>query len=120
MLSRFALICTGLFCALFQVGCQPREETSFPPKLPPATPIAMHPLAKSAIVSGNTAFGIALLQELAPNLKPDENLFLSPYSVSQAVLLAANGSQGEMQAGLLRVLALDTTHLDTINGDSQS
>ncbi|MBC8134549.1 MAG: serpin family protein [Fibrella sp.] len=80
----------------------------------------MHPLAKSTVVSGNTAFGIALLQELAPDLKPDENLFLSPYSVSQAVLLAANGSQGEMQAGLLRVLALDTTPLDTINGDSQS
>lgn len=119
-IPRFALLCAISLWGTLQVGCPSREQEYRMPELPTPTPIAMHPLSENAVVSGTTAFGIALMRELAPDLKPDENLFLSPYSVSQAMLLAANGATGKMRSGLLQTLALDTTPLATVNDDSQA
>lgn len=80
----------------------------------------MHPLANSPVVSGNTAFGIALLQKLAADLEPGENLFVSPYSVSQAALLAANGTKGPTQAAFLNSLQIKPTTIGNVNTDSQT
>ena len=89
------------------------------PDLPNLTPIAMHPLSKSPVVSGNTAFGIALLQKLAPESETGTNLFLSPYSVSQAVLLAANGTTGATRTAYLDSLQVGSAPLKSVNDDSR-
>ena len=51
----------------------------------------------------NNAFAASLLHHLA-DTKPGENVFVSPYSVKQAVLLAGCAAAGETQTQILRVL----------------
>lgn len=68
-LTRFALICAVSLWAMLQAGCPSREEKSGMTELPLPTPIAMHPLSESAVVSGTTAFGISLLREFVSDLK---------------------------------------------------
>jgi serine protease inhibitor len=62
-------------------------------------------------------FGFRLLQELAAR-EPGRNVFLSPYSVAAALLVALNGAEGETQAALARVLQLEKENLETINWGS--
>lgn len=49
---------------------------------------------RQALVSGDTQFAIDLYQQLAKET-PDGNLFFSPYSLSTAIAMLAEGAQGE-------------------------
>jgi serine protease inhibitor len=48
----------------------------------------------SNLHDANASFGLALLKELAKE-KPDQNIFISPFSVSAALQMAAYGATGE-------------------------
>jgi serine protease inhibitor len=57
-----------------------------------------------AVVAGNNGFAVGLYGQLAKQ-NPDGNLFLSPYSVYGALVMAAEGARGEtldQMAGVLR------------------
>jgi serine protease inhibitor len=69
------------------------------PQDPKGGPIAIERPAAQA----NNGFGIDLYRALA-KAHPDGNLFLSPYSVTQALLMAAEGARGETASEMLRVL----------------
>lgn len=64
--------------------------------------------------SGNTDFASRLYQALAR--RTDDNVFLSPLSVSAALALLAAGSAGATQQQLLAALSLDSLEPNEIPG----
>ena len=53
------------------------------------------------------AFGIALLQKLAPQAK-NQNVFISPLSVGMALSMAADGARGQTRAAIAHALGFST------------
>src|ERR1044071_1154142 len=49
------------------------------------------------------AFGIALLQKLAPQAA-NQNVFISPLSIGMALSMAADGARGQTRAAIARAL----------------
>jgi len=68
-----------------------------PPASDPATPV------EPAVNSSNT-FGVGLYRQLCAG-EPGRNLFISPYSVSVALTMAAEGARGQTEAQMTSVLA---------------
>ena len=62
------------------------------------------PAIAQAVRSDN-AFGKRLFEELRRS-QPDQNLFLSPFSVALALQMTYNGASGSTQAAMARALAL--------------
>lgn len=56
--------------------------------------------ADDAFVLGQTAFALSLLQ----NTVADENIFISPYSVVQALGMTANGAEGQTKTEMEQVI----------------
>lgn len=88
-------------------------------KKPPVVPQAprkegVKPMANvdekdlEAVVAGNTAFGIDLYGRLAGE-NPNKNLFFSPYSMSVALTMTAEGSRGETADEMGKVLHFPET-----------
>ncbi|CAM9507858.1 unnamed protein product, partial [Heterosigma akashiwo] len=50
------------------------------------------------------------------DLSPGENAFFSPISVHLAILLAANGADGQTLSEILEVMSLSTLSMDAVNG----
>ncbi|KAH8342179.1 hypothetical protein KR074_008942, partial [Drosophila pseudoananassae] len=61
---------------------------------------------RSFLQEGERKFAVSLLKEVY-NSKPNENVFVSPYSVYNALLLAYYGSAGTTQNELVSTLSLD-------------
>jgi len=59
-----------------------------------------------AVAAGDTAFGLSLIGKLTAD-EPAKNVFVSPFSVSQALGLAYNGAAGETQQQIGRALGID-------------
>lgn len=76
------------------------------------------PVSTQAVADANTDFGLRLLQEECKTQKG--NVFLSPFSVSQALTMTLNGAGGKTQAGMAQTLGLGTlsiTEVNQANGD---
>ncbi|MFC4302924.1 serpin family protein [Cohnella boryungensis] len=58
-----------------------------------------------AVVQASNDFGLALFEELY-QVKPDQNLFLSPISVSTALALLSQGANGQTREELVTTLKL--------------
>src|SRR5690349_11381051 len=65
-----------------------------------------------ALVAANTAFGFRLFSALA---KADKNIFLSPASVAQALMMVYNGAGGQTQQAMARALNLGGMSLAQVN-----
>lgn len=75
---------------------------------PPAAPQpAVNIAATTPAVTASNAFGIDLYRAIAAS-SPGDNLFLSPYSMSVALTMAAEGARGQTEAEMARVLHLGT------------
>ena len=61
------------------------------------------------------AFGIALLQRLAPQSK-NQNVFLSPVSIGMALAMAADGARGQTRAAIAKTLGLPGNAFAQANG----
>ncbi|SES81524.1 serpin family protein [Stigmatella erecta] len=55
----------------------------------------------AALVSGNTDFGASVYRKIA---KPGQNLFFSPFSISQVLSMVYAGARGETEAGMTQAL----------------
>jgi len=66
------------------------------------------------IAAANTSFGLKLLGKLSQE-KPRDNVFFSPFSISQALTLALNGSGGKTRQQIAGTLGLSGIPLDGIN-----
>ena len=61
------------------------------------------PLAPEALATANNSFAFDLFRQLARE-QPGTNIFISPFSVSCALQMAANGAAGQTRTEMLKVL----------------
>jgi serpin B len=66
------------------------------------------------LVAANTAFAFDLTRQVA-QAAPDANLFLSPYSVSSALQMVANGAAGQTRAEMQKALKTDGLPAGSLN-----
>ncbi len=67
---------------------------------------------KSGIVEANNKFGFKLFEEIS---KKEKNIFISPASISMALTMTYNGSDGETKEAMAKTLELKDLNLDEIN-----
>ena len=85
---------------------------------PAATPGTAAAVPEGGNVASSTAaFGLSLMQN--PSLsEKKKNVFISPFSISQALSLALNGAGGETQAQIRKTLCLGDVPLEEINKEN--
>ena len=78
------------------------------------TVLATAPDDQEKLVSANTGFAFDLLKQIAAE-QPDKNIFISPFSVSTVLQMAANGAAGETKAEMQRVLETGGLPAESLN-----
>jgi len=78
------------------------------------SPLTLHNAAADPVAEANTDFGFRLLHQLSSG-SSHENVFFSPFSVSQALSLALNGAGGSTQGEISDTLGLQGLTLDQVN-----
>jgi serpin B len=73
---------------------------------PPNGPEESEPPDQAALVSANTQFAFALYGQLAQRTAADDNLFISPYTVSTALGMTCCGARGKTAEQMAAVLHL--------------
>ena len=71
---------------------------------------------EDSLVTANTRFGFNLLNEIRKTER-NENLFISPFSVSIALAMALNGAAGETEQAMTKALQLQWLDAESINAD---
>ena len=66
------------------------------------------------VVTANTRFGFNLFDEIRKT-EQDENIFISPFSVSVALAMTLNGASGETQHAMTNTLQLQGLESESIN-----
>ena len=104
----FKTLPAALAASLMLAACS--NDVSEPPMSPdpvspqtPAAPVA--PVTQESVVSGNTQFGMELYSVLAA--QREDNLFISPASISTAFGLAYAGARGKAAEEMVSVLHFD-------------
>jgi len=92
------------------ISCQKDEGMDFPTE---EKVIELSPKAK-AMVSTDNQFGIELFKRMIAG-ESDQNLMISPLSISQALLMTYNGSTGETKTAFEETLFLSDFTTDEIN-----
>ena len=114
-----SILLLSLFSALltFAAGCRSNQTPSAPvsPSLSPT-----EKLRGSSTIEASNAFGFDLLHRLDADKTPGAgNVFVSPFSIMQAMTMVTNGAGGETQAEMLRSLHLNGTALASANADQK-
>lgn len=123
----------GGTAGLLAAGCAPSQPTSLTPNTPGGPAATDAPQAKKAalppakvaadphvrqVVAADTAFGLALLGELA-HAAPGKNVFVSPFGLADALHMALNGADGAtakaLAAGLRLPPALPPAQVNAAN-----
>ena len=69
-----------------------------------------------ALIDSDNVFGFDLFQRVLVDAEPDENLCLSPLSISLALAMTYNGASGDTQIAMEETLKLAGFTRDEING----
>jgi serine protease inhibitor len=64
----------------------------------------------------NNTFGLQLFQALHEE-QPDQNIFISPLSITSALTMTANGALGQTLEEMLQTLKIDQMALEDVNAD---
>ena len=96
-----ALILAAVGLAVPSLGASMHTPAAASAKPPAEAPIDL--VAAAPAVAANNAFGLDLFRLLASQ-SPGDNLFISPYSISIAMTMTAEGARGETEAEMSRVL----------------
>ncbi|RMG67959.1 MAG: hypothetical protein D6715_03505 [Calditrichaeota bacterium] len=99
--------------AIFLLGLLAGCEKVTTPVAPEVKP-EFSPLEKS-VLQVSQAFGLRLFQEL-DRTTPGQNLFISPFSLSDALAMTANGAAGETRQAILNTLGVPDFSPDELNG----
>ena len=78
------------------------------------TVLAAVPGDQEKLASANTAFAFDLLKQITRE-QPGTNVFISPFSVSTALQMVANGAAGETKVEMQRVLKTAGLPAETLN-----
>ena len=85
----------------------------------PSAPSSAQKAVNLQLVRANTRFGLKLFQQLQAQT-PEENIFVSPSSVSLVLAMLYNGASGSTQTAMAQALqlnGLDVTELNQANRD---
>ncbi len=94
-------LATALLGASLMAAAAPAPAAT-PPSPPASAPPALTPAATDT-AAGNTAFAADLYSRLSKT-DAGQNLFLSPYSISAALAMTAQGARGDTAAQMNKVL----------------
>ena len=102
----------GLFCSvvLLFAGCD-EMRLDMLDKKEPETEIG--PI-DSSVVTANTQFGFNVFDEIRKT-EQDENIFISPFSISVALAMTLNGAVGETEQAMTNTLQLQGLDTEAIN-----
>ena len=102
----------GLLCLalLLFAGCDELPSNMFDKKEsePEIGPV------DSSVVTANTQFGFSLFNEIRKT-EQNENIFISPFSVSVALAMTLNGASGETEQAMVNTLQLQGLDSEAIN-----
>jgi serpin B len=73
------------------------------------------PAGQAELVAANTSFAFDLLKQVS-QAQPDANAFISPFSVSCALQMVANGAAGQTKTEMQQVLKTTAMSADSLNG----
>ena len=96
---------------LFTAGLGCRREFSTSPVRAPVRPLTEE---EKVVVATSNDFGLRLFSEVAA-AKPNENVFLSPYSVAVALAMTANGAAGETKQAMLETLGFSDSSVEEMD-----
>lgn len=107
---KMVILISMLLCMLLTISC-------WTPTDPVEQPTQMRDLTASekSVVSSANTFGIKLLSQLSQMDEKEENIFISPLSISMALGMALHGARGETQEEMKRVLEFQNISIDDIN-----
>ncbi len=88
-----------------------KEESTGPETPTPVRPISS---GEAAVARANTGFGFTLFRSVA-GAAPEDNVFISPLSVSLALGMTVNGAAGETWTGMRQTLGFDALSQEEIN-----
>lgn len=72
-----------------------------------STPLPSLPISpEAALVKAGNEFAFKVIQDIQQKLTPETNIFISPLSISIALMLAANGAKGDTLLGKFECIAL--------------
>ena len=97
--------------ALALLGLLALSQSRFAFAEPPASPQV------KTVAAADTDFGLRLLARVATDSK-SENVFLSPFSISQALGMALNGAGGATRTDIAKTLGLGGASLEAINAEN--
>ena len=100
----------GLFCSvlLLFVGCDEFRADMFQKKEPDIGSV------NGSVVTANTKFGFNLFNEIRKT-EQDNNIFISPFSISIALVMTLNGASGETEQAMIDTLQLQGLNSESIN-----
>ncbi len=102
--SIFPLIC-ALILSIFTSCERAIEPEITKPEIGPFDP---------NVVTANTKFGFNLFNEIR-KIEQDDNIFISPFSVSVAFAMTLNGAAGETEQAMTNTLQLQNIDAESVN-----
>jgi serpin B len=105
----------ALAAGLLMSACEKNNDTPDQPY----KPIVLDTKSAS-IVAANNDFGFNMLQQLNSEQITEDNLFVSPLSISQALSMAWNGASGNTATEIASVLGYSKGMTDGINQSSRT
>lgn len=94
----FAVLASGF------IGCSNSPNVTQPAK-PTSLPTLRNLTANEAsVLNTNNEFAWKALSELAKSEAPDQNIVFSPFSITEAMMMTANGAKGDTQQEILSAL----------------
>jgi serine protease inhibitor len=103
------LLALLLWAALLAPGCG--DGTTSPEGYVPRDLTA----AEQQVVQSENVFGLSLFRTVADAAAPDENVFVSPFSVSMALGMTANGAAGTTLQAMLNTLGFSGLGMHDVN-----
>lgn len=105
-----------LFLATLGISCFQCEKTDTPPNITPTLDFDCvdHP-AVCELTAANGHFAIDLFKTINEQETEGANIFISPFSISTALAMTANGANGETLSEMQDALRTGTLNLQDIN-----
>lgn len=116
MLKKTVMMSGIVLAALIVWQCS--DVAVSPTRVHPAVQRELTPAEKSLVTADN-AFGLKLFREILKD-QQDDNVFISPLSVSMALGMTYNGAEGTTREAMQQTLELNGLTLEEINKSYQS